>query len=120
MILKNKWYDRAKWFTTILLPATGAAYYGLASVWHFPQPEGVNGTINVIITFLGVVLGLSSRAYNKTVGAPDGDLIVNEVDGEKYLALGVNRSIEDMTSKPEVKLNVVDKTDTDPRLQPPQ
>lgn len=117
MILNNKTYNFLKWFITIFLPGVGAFYFTLAQVWNFPQPEGVNGTINAIIVFGGLLIGISTRQYNKTVGAPDGDLIVEEVDGEKYLGLGVNKSIEDMASKNQVTLNVVDKSGTNHPLE---
>lgn len=108
MRLGNKTYNTVKWFITIFLPGAGAFYFALAAIWHLPEPNGVNGTINAVIAFGGVLIGLSTRQYNKTEGAPDGDLIVNEVDGETYLGLGVNTSIDAMTSKDTVKLNVVD------------
>lgn len=110
LTLPNKWYDRIKWTITVFLPALGAFYFVLAEAWDFPRVPGVNGTINGLIAFLGVLLNYSSKQYNKTVAAPDGDLIINEVDGEKFPALGVNVSLENMVAKDTVKLNVVDNT----------
>jgi hypothetical protein len=110
MKLTNKIYNLVKYFTTIFLPAVGALYYGLAQIWGFQNPEDVNGTINLIIVFLGVLIGISSRQYKKaTHDGYDGDLIVSEVDGEKYLGLGVNESVEAMQSKDEVRLRVIEK-----------
>lgn len=112
MTLNNKAYDFLKWLITIFLPATGSLYFALSQVWHFPGAENVNGTINSICIFLGLLIGYSTRQYNRTTGAPDGDLIVtaDPETGEKYLGLGVNRSVEAMTTKDQVKLNVVDTT----------
>lgn len=110
MTLTNKIYNILKYFTTIFLPAVGALYYGLAQIWGFQNPEDVNGTISLIIVFLGVLLGLSSRKYSKATHAGfDGDLIVSQDDDGKYLTLGVNDSIESMTAKDEVRLKVVEK-----------
>jgi hypothetical protein len=112
MILNNKAYNFLKYFTTIFLPATGALYYGLTEVWGFDRTLPVNATINTVVAFLGVTLGLSTRKYNKVTGGEDsfdGDLVVSEVDGEKYLALGVNGSVEQMQAKTEVRLRVVEK-----------
>lgn len=119
MKLSNKVYNAVKYIITIFLPAVGALYFALAQVWDFHRIVGVNGTINALITFGGLLIGYSTRKYNQTTGAPDGDLIVQEVDGEKYLGLGVNQSIEAMTAKDQVTLNVVDKTATDPRMPAP-
>jgi hypothetical protein len=112
MKLSNRVYNYLKWFITIFLPAVGALYFGLAEMWGFPNPTGVNGTINLIIAFLGILIGVSTRQYNKEIKNEDidGDLIITEVDGEKWPMLGVNQSIESMQAKDTVRLTVVDKT----------
>ena len=64
-ILTNKTYDVLKWVALVLLPAMGALYFGLAGIWNFPYGEQVVGTITVIDTFLGAILGISTVQYNK-------------------------------------------------------
>ena len=64
-ILPDKTYDVLKWVALILLPAIGALYFGLAGIWNFPYGEQVVGTITVIDTFLGAILGISTVQYNK-------------------------------------------------------
>jgi len=64
-IMTNKTYDVLKWVALILLPAMGALYFGLAGIWNFPYGEQVVGTITVIDTFLGAILGISTVQYNK-------------------------------------------------------
>ena len=66
MKMSNKMYDVLKWIAMILLPAVGALYFGLADIWGFPYAEQVVGTITVVDTFLGVILGISTSQYNKT------------------------------------------------------
>ena len=66
MTFNNKTYDILKWVAQILLPALGTLYFGLAGIWGFPYGEQIVGTITVIDTFLGVILGISSANYNKT------------------------------------------------------
>ena len=51
MKLSNRTYDVLKWVAQILLPACGAAYYGLAKIWPLPYGEEVVGTITVLDTF---------------------------------------------------------------------
>jgi hypothetical protein len=113
--LSNVWYDRIKWIITIGLPAVGALYFALAQAWDFERIPGVNGTINAIIVFLGVLINYSTKQYNKTENQPDGDLIIAEdpQDGSKYMKLGVNTSLEDLVSKDKVHLEV---KKTDPPL----
>lgn len=64
-MLDNKTYDLLKWIAIIVLPALGALYFGLAKIWGFPYGEEVVGTITVIDTFLGTLLGISTNNYNK-------------------------------------------------------
>lgn len=64
-ILSDKAYDILKWVAVILLPALGTLYFGLAGIWGFPYGEQIVGTITVIDTFLGVILGISTVQYNK-------------------------------------------------------
>lgn len=64
-ILSDKAYDILKWVAVILLPALGSLYFGLAGIWGFPYGEQVVGTITVIDTFMGIILGISTVQYNK-------------------------------------------------------
>ena len=65
MTLSNKAYDILKWIAQFLLPALGTLYFALAQIWGFPYGEAIVGTITAVDAFLGVILGLSSAAYNK-------------------------------------------------------
>ena len=66
MKLSNTTYDILKWIATLLLPALGTLYFALASIWGFPYGEQIVGTITAVDTFLGVILGISTRSYKKT------------------------------------------------------
>lgn len=115
MHLSNRAYNVIKWTITIFLPAVGALYYALAEIWDFQRIPGVNGTINAIITFLGLLIGYSSRQYNKSGAGSDGELIINEVDGEKFPALAAKgSSLDDFADKESVTLNVVYNPETPP------
>lgn len=65
MKLQNRTYDILKWITTIVLPALGTLYFALSGIWGFPYGEQIVGTITAIVTFFGVVLGISTKNYNK-------------------------------------------------------
>lgn len=87
MKLNNKTYDTLKWITTIVLPAIGTLYFALSGIWGFPYGEQIVGTITAIVTFLGVVLGLSNYNYKKTDDAVQSnfntDAIFEMVDGNE-------------------------------------
>ena len=63
-MLNNKVYDVLKWIALVALPALGALYFGLSKIWGFPYCEEIVGTISVIDTFLGALLGISTIQYN--------------------------------------------------------
>ena len=65
MKLTNKAYDILKWIAMIFLPALGALYFGLSQIWGFPYGEEIVGTLALIDTFLGALLGISSNNYWK-------------------------------------------------------
>lgn len=75
ILFSNKTYDILKWIAQILLPALGALYFGLAQIWGLPYGEQIVGTITVIDTFLGVILGISTSNYNKQMDIPKGQHI---------------------------------------------
>lgn len=65
MKMSNKTYDILKWVAQIVLPAAGTLYFALSTIWGLPFGEQVVGTITAIDAFLGAILGISTRNYNK-------------------------------------------------------
>jgi hypothetical protein len=37
--------------------------FALASIWGFPYAEQIVGTITAVDTFLGIILGISTKKY---------------------------------------------------------
>jgi len=68
MKLPDKMYNVLKWLTMIVLPAIATLYFALSGIWGFPYGEQVVGTITALVTFFGVVLGVSTAQYNKKSG----------------------------------------------------
>ena len=66
--MSNKTYDILKWVALVLLPALATLYLGLARYWNLPYPEEISGTIMLVDTFLGALLGISSIQYAKKEG----------------------------------------------------
>ena len=63
--MSNRMYDFLKYVAQILLPAIATLYFALASIWGLPYAEQIVGTITAIDTFLGVLLGISTKRYNE-------------------------------------------------------
>ena len=63
--MSNRTYDILKYIAQIVLPAIGALYFGLASIWGLPYAQEIVGTITCIDAFLGALLGISTVQYKR-------------------------------------------------------
>jgi hypothetical protein len=75
-MFSNKVYNGLKQVAQVWLPAAGTLYFALAQIWGLPAAEEVSGTVLAVDTFLGVVLGLSSKAYNNSPEKYDGTFVL--------------------------------------------
>lgn len=64
MKLKNETYDLLKILTTRVIPGIATLYFALSQIWGLPYGEEIVGSLAAITTFLGTVLGISSKNYN--------------------------------------------------------
>lgn len=88
MQFNGKTYAVLKALALIWLPAAGALYLLLGGIWHLPYTEQVNASVLGVDTFLGVVLGISTKSYNKSDAKYDGVFAVEYGDeGEQKLRL---------------------------------
>lgn len=65
MRMSNKVYNVLKYIALVALPALGAFYFALSSIWGLPYGKQIVGTIAAIDTLLGALLGISTKKYNK-------------------------------------------------------
>lgn len=108
MLFNNELYNVLKNVALIWLPALGTLYFSLAKIWDLPSADEVTGTIVVIDTFMGVVLGLSSKAYDKSDLKYDGEFLVDyHPEGGQDLRLR-NVDFEALNTKSEVLFKISD------------
>lgn len=99
-LLTDTAYNFLKWLALVFLPASSTFYFVMAGIWNFPNPEQVVGTIAALCTFLGIVLGLSTKTYNNSSTKYDGSVLLNtKEDGTKVYTLEVNGNLDDIGSK---------------------
>lgn len=111
--LNDSQYDFAKRLVQVIIPAISAAYFALGNIWGLPAVENVVGTLAVIATFLGTLLGLSSKAYTPSA---DGDaIVIADPGGMRTVSLELNEDPESIIGKDTITFNV--KTSQAP--QPP-
>lgn len=106
MMLNNKTYNILKWIAQYLLPASGALYFALASIWGLGYGEQVIGTITAFDIFLGVILGISTNQYKKSDMASDGSLLIDSSDPTKDIYRLDVGSIDDLSDKKTITLSV--------------
>lgn len=64
MIIPDKIYNVLKWLCLIFAPALITLISTLFALYHIEGAEIVCGTIAAIATFIGALIGISSKAYN--------------------------------------------------------
>ena len=64
VIMSDRTYDILKWIAQIVLPGIATLYFTLSQIWGLPFGEKVVGTITAVDVFLGLLLGLSSKAFH--------------------------------------------------------
>lgn len=67
MKLTNKEYDFYKKLVTVVAPALITLITGLGALYKFDS-TAITGTLALITTFIGTVLGISSKKYNEAQG----------------------------------------------------
>ncbi len=71
LTMSNSVYDILYWIAQVVVPALGALYFALNSLWALPYGEQIVGTLALIDAVLGIFLGISTSQYNKfTSGSP--------------------------------------------------
>lgn len=106
-MLPSKLYNFLKQVALIALPAISTFYFMLGETWEWDNTTKVIGTIAAIQVFLGAILGISSRAYNKSDARFDGDFIETEnEDGNKTFLLDLKSDPEELPTKKQIVFKV--------------
>jgi hypothetical protein len=105
-LITGKLYDYLKYLAQIVLPALGTLYFGLAGIWDLPSAQEVVGTIVVVDTFLGVLLGISQNNYNKSDARFDGAINVAESEERKTFSLDLKGDPEEIEGKDQLVFKV--------------
>jgi hypothetical protein len=68
--MSNKAYDTLKYIALYVLPALATLILTLGGIWGISHSEAIAATITAIDTFLGALIGISAKNYQKR-GADD-------------------------------------------------
>lgn len=108
-MVTGKPYEFMKWLVLIVLPAVGAAYFGLSGTLGLPNSEQVVGTLAIVTTFLGTILGISSHNYNQSDVKYDGviNMEPSAVEPNKWVYdLALNDEVESLADMKQVTFKV--------------
>lgn len=108
LTLSNSVYDKLKKLTQVGLPAGGALYFGLSQIWHLPAGEEVVGSIALVTTFLGVILGVSSKNYDSDSDVAGDFIIDTNPNGTKVVKLQLNDEASNVIERDRITFKVVD------------
>ena len=67
LLMSDKAYDIMKWIVQYILPGLGVLYAIIAGVTGLPYAEVVLAIVMAIDWFLGIILGISTKQYNKYI-----------------------------------------------------
>lgn len=88
LVFSTGTYEALRVLVQILLPGVATLYTALSAVWNWGHTDQVLGTLAALTVFLGLILGVARRSYNKSDAQYDGVIHVTETDdGVKKAAL---------------------------------
>ena len=106
MMLSNQTYDKLKWVAQYLLPALGTLYGGVGYIWGLPEVDKVVATLLAVDFFLGTILGISTKTYEKSGAAYDGSANIVERGDYTAMELDLNAHPADLAGQKQVVLKV--------------
>lgn len=67
LLMSDKTYDIMKWIVQYILPGLGVLYAIISGVTGLPYAEVVLAVVMAVDWFLGIILGISTKQYNKYI-----------------------------------------------------
>lgn len=69
LLMSDKTYDIMKWIVQYILPGLGVLYAIIAGVTGLPYAEVVLAIVMAVDWFLGIILGISTKQYDKYIAS---------------------------------------------------
>lgn len=67
LLMSDKMYNIMKWIVQYILPGLGVLYAIISGVIGLPYAEVVLAVVMAVDWFLGIILGISTKQYNKYI-----------------------------------------------------
>lgn len=75
MKISNKAYDVIKIIALNILPPLATLVIALGMIWNIPYYQPISASITAVATFLGAIIGVTSRAYRKSIEEEKNDVL---------------------------------------------
>lgn len=106
-IMSPALYDKMKFTVQTALPAISTLYFTLGAIWDLPAVTQVIGTLAALATFLGVLVGVSSKTYSNSEARFDGHIAITQTpEGTKLYSLEFDGDPHDIDQKDAVTFRV--------------
>lgn len=109
--MSDRTYDTLKGLVLYVLPGLASLYMGLAVLWGLPYAEPIAGSLTLLATFLGAIVGISKKKFIALAPPPlesSGDILVDiQEEGEDYLTLSLDRPVDEIKEQDTVMFKVV-------------
>ena len=69
LLMSDKAYNIMKWIVQYILPGLGVLYAIIAGATGLPYAEVVLAVVMAVDWFLGIILGISTKQYNKYIAS---------------------------------------------------
>ena len=69
LLMSDDAYNVMKWIVQYILPGLGVLYAIIAGATGLPYAEVVLAVVMAVDWFLGIILGISTKQYNKYIAA---------------------------------------------------
>lgn len=106
-LLSNDVYHILNICAVIVFPAVGTLYFALAGIWGLPAAEKVIGTIVAIDAFLGVLVKVGERSYDKSNAKFDGNINVFKTPEKTTYLLELNTAPDKLETMQTATFKVV-------------
>lgn len=107
-LLSNGTYDVVNDVVVVGFPAAVTLYAGLAAFWGWPNTEQIVGSAGLIGIFLGVVLKIAQKRWQKQPVEYDGVFVANDPDPmANTFRQELDKGLVELGNQKEVRLKVV-------------
>lgn len=69
LLMSDKTYNIMKWIVQYILPGLGVLYAIISGVTGLPYAEVVLAVVMAVDWFLGIILGIGTKQYNKYIAS---------------------------------------------------